>query len=552
MDAKQISKLIASDGARVAKIAEQRAYMEGRNVAILGRKAHEEPDNRISIPIVKKAVTIVSGYMAGEDSIQLSTKDKAPRGGLPGVVDKVKKVLTGKADYYTDVLKPIFDANDAGLSTHEEFETACAHGYTYEYHYTKDGEARFVEVPPEQCIAIWDDSLPPKLAGMVRYFSTKSLETDDEKKEAVYWDALEIVYYEGKEWTDLAETKREPHAYGEVPWAIGKINRNGANLFDHVKSIIDFRDRIVSEDWANELQRFATSFLLLANRLSSEIDESGQSEVDKLKITRTFEDLGENVKSKVDFLIKTIPSDFIDKADQLFERLSYDMMMLFDNKDMATTGQISGISLAYKLLPFEYASKVYEAYFSRFIQWRIRLIQNVTGNLKAKPQDRPQIDLKFVRNLPFDLQSAIDMFMKVSPAQLPLRVALKLLPSTLVTDIEATAKEMENGMGGMSLDDEIPGETGPDGSPMPAGDNVQAQALNGAQVASLVTVAQAVADNQLPLATAVEIVLVAMPTLTREDAMRMLQPADAFTPDKAEVIAPASGQPNKLAQSSKP
>jgi len=441
MDTATIKKIIDADAGRVSKIFNQRKYMEGKNVAILGRSAHEEPDNRISIPIVRKAVTIVSGYMAGENSISYSTPDAAPKAGIKGAIAKVKQAINGKADYFTGVLQPIFDANDEGLTTHEEFETACAHGLTYEYHYTQDGQARFVEVPPEQCIPLWDDSLPPKLKGMIRYYTVN--DGDKDIKKVTTYDQSEIVHYEGESLEKLVETGRESHAYGEVPWAIGKISRHGENLFDHVLSIIDFRDRIVSEDYANEAQRFSNSYLLMKNRLDTELDETGLSEVDKLRITRTFEGLDDDVTKAVSFLVKDIPIAFVKNADELFERLSYDMMMLFDNKDIATTGQISGISLAYKLLPFEYASATYEAYFSRFLQWRIRLIQNVTGNLKANMQDRPQVSIRFTRNLPFDLQSAVDMFGKVAGASLPIRTALKLLPTSLVPDIEEVAQEME-------------------------------------------------------------------------------------------------------------
>ncbi|MFA5165427.1 MAG: phage portal protein [Candidatus Omnitrophota bacterium] len=516
MDTKTLKKLIDGDSKRCAEIATQKKYIEGKNVAILGRAAHEEPDNRISIPIVRKAVAMVSGYMAGAGAITYSTE-----------IDE---------KYYEETLKPIFDANDEGLTTHEEFETACAHGSAWEYHYMLDGEPRFVEVPVEQCIPVWDDSLPRKLIMLVRYY-TKEDEAGKEYKEVYTYDKQNITKYAYKMGGEVVLVTGEPnpipHAYGEVPFAEAKISRYGTNIFDHVRSIIDFRDRIVSEDYANEAQRFASSYLLLRNRLSTELDDTGMNEIDKLKITRTFEDLGDNVNNAVAFLVKNIPIDFIKNADELFERLAYDMMLLFDNKDLATTGQISGISLAYKLLPFEYACATYEAYFSRFLQWRIRLIQNATGNLKVNPQDRPQVSIKFNRNLPFDLQAAVEMFMKVSPVQLPVRVALRLLPDSLVPDVEETAKEIEEGTGTGSVEGAEEG-----GAEIVAGEDVQAQALNGAQVASLVTVAQAVADNQLPLATAVEIVLAAMPTMTREDAMRMLQPADAFTPDKPEVVAP--------------
>jgi SPP1 family phage portal protein len=435
--------------------------MNGENRTILERVAHEEPDNRICIPIVRKAVTITSGYMAKVGDIVYSTAKQAKRKGIGGVIDAVKKAVAG--DYFDAKLKPIFDSNDEQLTTHEEFETACAHGMAWEYHYTADGEPRFVEIPVEQCIPIWTDDLPPKLGGFIRYYTTAS-GTDQEMKEALVFDDAKCDHYIGKTFNDLGYVAVGSflHGYGEVPFAQAKINRYAQNLFDHVRTIIDFRDRIVSEDYANEAQRFSSSYLLLRNRLSDELDASGLSDLDKIKITRTFEDLGDNVNNAVAFLVKNIPIDFIKNADELFERLSYDMMMLFDNNDMATTGQISGISLAYKLLPFEYACATYEAYFSRFLQWRIRLIQNVTGNMSVRKLDRPQVSIQFRRNLPFDMQSAVDMFTKLSPAALPIKTALKLFPASFIDDPDQVAKEMEAAAAMPNMDTEDEGETNND------------------------------------------------------------------------------------------
>jgi SPP1 family phage portal protein len=98
--------------------------------------------------------------------------------------------------------------------------------------------------------------------------------------------------------------------------------------------------------------------------------------------------------------------------------------------------------LAYKLLQFEYFCASCEAYFSRGLQWRIRLIQNVTGNMKANPQDRPQVDIQFRRNLPFDMAASVDQFVKVAGI-LPDEVALKLFPADFIPDPKAVLDEME-------------------------------------------------------------------------------------------------------------
>ncbi len=439
MDAKQIAKLIAGDSARVAKIAEQKKYAGGYNVAILGRRAHEEPDARVPIPIARKGIRLTSGYMVKPGNIIYSSD---PEG------------------YVADKLQPIFDSNDEQLVTQEEFETALTHGQAWEYHYTKDNEPRFVEVPAEQCIPIWSDDLPPKLVGMIRHYCEKE-DDGTEKQEVYYYDAVSITKYEGKTQSALAlapdiDGMPNPmqHGYGEVPFAQYKIARDCSNLFDCIIPLIDIHDRVISEDYANEAQRFANAYLLLEGQLSKDLDELGLSEIDKLKITRTFEGLANPVTGAVAFLTKQIPTEFIKMLSDTFERLIYDMMQIINPNDIAATGTISGIALAYKLLQFEYFCASCEAYFSRGLQWRIRLIQNVTGNMSAKPQDRPQVDIKFRRNLPFDMASAVEQFVKVAGI-LPDEIALKLFPADFIPDPAKTAEEMAANKAELSMDSNI-------------------------------------------------------------------------------------------------
>ena len=84
----------------------------------------------------------------------------------------------------------------------------------------------------------------------------------------------------------------------------------------------------------------------------------------------------------------------------------------------------------------------------------------------------------------------------------------------------------------------------PDNGPMPAGDidqavaasteEIQKQALNGAQIASLVTICTAVATGQMPADTAKEIMLVSFPLLDAATVERILAPVRNFTPEPAK------------------
>lgn len=455
MNAKQIAKLIAGNSARVRKIAEQKTYAGGYNQAILGRRAHEEPDARVPIPIARKGIRLTSGYMAKIGNIIYSTGMGKLKRGIKKVVDTIKwAVGIEPRDYVADVLQPIFDLNDEQLTTQEEFESCLTYGETWEYHYTENNEPRFVEIPAGQFIPIWDDSLPPKLKGGIRYYKHVDDEGEEEC-EAYYYDNIAITKYKGKNFDALkiappepahdgkpAEPNPMPHGYREVPFAQYKIARDCSNLFDCVIPLIDTQDSVISDGYVNEEKRYASAYLLLAEKLSTDLDEMGLTEIDKLKITRTFEGLGNPVTGSVAFLTKDIPTEFIKLVADTLERLIYDMMQIINPNEIAATGEISGIALAYKLLQFEYFCASCEAYFSRGLQWRIRLIQNVTGNMSAKPQDRPQVDIKFRRNLPFDMQSAVDQFVKVAGI-LPDDVALKLFPADFIPDPEEVLKQME-------------------------------------------------------------------------------------------------------------
>jgi hypothetical protein len=77
--------------------------------------------------------------------------------------------------------------------------------------------------------------------------------------------------------------------------------------------------------------------------------------------------------------------------------------------------------------------------------------------MSAKPQDRPQVDIKFRRNLPFDMASAVDQFVKVAGI-LPNDIALKLFPADFMPDPDKVAEEMDNAKEQLSMDTQLPPE----------------------------------------------------------------------------------------------
>jgi hypothetical protein len=66
--------------------------------------------------------------------------------------------------------------------------------------------------------------------------------------------------------------------------------------------------------------------------------------------------------------------------------------------------------------------------------------------------------------------------------------------------------------------------------------DVQGTALNGAQIASVREIAQAVSNGVLPADTAIELILVSFPTVDREQAQRIIGPAANFEPRVEELM----------------
>jgi SPP1 family phage portal protein len=226
-------------------------------------------------------------------------------------------------------------------------------------------------------------------------------------------------------WTMASE---ELHGYGKVPVVIFRVSTEARNIFDHVKELIDAFDRLVSHDLSNELERFAQSYLLYANRLEDIADDDGMTAVDRIKQARTFEDLGDNVSSKVAFLTKNIQSDFIRFSAETFQDLIYEMMQVPNPRDVKTFSGASGYAMMLKNMSFEFLCASIEGNFIRGLQDRIRLI---LGHRLVGIESN-DVAIRMTRNLPNDLE----MLARVS-AQLTgtwdKEAILKIFPEAMLT-----------------------------------------------------------------------------------------------------------------------
>lgn len=434
MDALTINKLAEKISARAYQYNTQKAYSIGNNTAILTPVPKASPDNRKPVPFARRAVAMIKGYMSKPGNITYSGE-------------------------YAEVLKPVFDFNDEELTTANELEDALIHGVCYELHWLEDGVKNFYPIPVIQGMPIYDNSLRPKLIGFIwiRKIDGKDIATYYDDKIYQEWIKTDENKGSKSEWTAGPEL---PHGYGVVPVNIGAIDRDSRNLFDHVLPLIDLFDKLISEDVGNELERFNAAILAMAERIdSTTVDASGKTMIDRLKELRLIDGLDPSgagdVKNKIAFITRDIPTEFIKFAAGQVERLIYEMLMIVNpNDDNFATA--SGVAQSYKLLGMEYLCASIEAYFSKFLQNRIKIIAGISDNLLEDSSGSSNVTIKFQRNLPHNLTEIADVMAKMN-GLVSDETLLRLLPTSIVPDINAEIEAMEKDepeMSVISSDDE--------------------------------------------------------------------------------------------------
>ena len=342
----------------------------GKHPPILAPLPKPDPDARISIPFLRKAVDDMGGYMA-----------------KPGLIQY-------EGDEYEQFLKPIFDQNEDPIITQNLFKKACIHGMSFEVHWMEDGQDQFAIVPTEQGIPVYGDDIRPKL---IEFIWLKKI--DDKEIAVVYGPDSVDTWTKEKGWTIV---ESEPHGYGKVPIVIYTINYDKENLFDHCRDMVDLYDRLLSQDISNEAARYQAAILAMAERIDTTPDENGFSMVDKLKQIGVIDGLGSEqpVQSKIGFITKDVPTGFIQLALTTTKNLIYEMLGIPNPDQQNGSSETSGYAMALKNMTFEFLCSSIEGNFIRGLQDRIRLI----GGHVLNNFDGTTISIKMGRNTPFDLQ----------------------------------------------------------------------------------------------------------------------------------------------------
>lgn len=408
MDLEELEQRIKDFQAKdLPRILSRKAYSIGNHPGILQPAPKADPDNRKPVPFLLKAIEQLKGYMAKPGNIKYD-------GG------------------YMATAQPIFDTNDEALTTAILLEDALRFGKSYELHWTNEqGEYEFYPIQAENSIPIYDNSIKSKMVGFIRYWKIGEIEY------ATYYGPVERIEYQKEKKWDVVEEGQ--HGFTRLPVQEYTVRRGRANIFDHVLPLIDLYDRLISEDVANELARYANALLVMAERIDAvTADDNGLTMIDKLKELRLLDGLGDgDVRSKVAFVTKDAPADFIKFAADTVERLIYEMLQVL-NPSTLNTSDLSGVAMAYKLLPMEYLCASIEAYFSRGLQDRFKIIAS-NSLIGGDPSD---VTITWHRNLPHNLLETAQIAATMT-GTLSKQTIVRLFPDYVIGTVDEELARLE-------------------------------------------------------------------------------------------------------------
>jgi len=395
-------------------------YFLGENPPIMDAPAKKDPDNRVPVPIARKLVDTMAGY-----------------GFKPG-----KLRYTTEGDYITQ-LKEVFDANDEELLTYELGIDAMTTGWAYEIvRMDEELNIKQYRIDAGSGYMVYDDTLDKNPIAFVHM-----VKTDDNKEYAtIYYTDIFIEYERTKnEWLILEEKE---HPFGMIPAIDYQADMDRVPLFYSVIALMEQLDKVMSRNYADDLERFANAYLLMLKRISTVVGSDGKSDADKIAELRMFDALGEDgtvsdASNAVTFLTKpSRGTDVAESADR-YERMIYDMASILNPQEFSSGTSLSGIAYRLKTLFMELRMANIEAYFSKGLQRRIQIIENAQG--VSEP-----VTIQWQRNLPVDLEyfaRALGGFKGIISDE----SILELLPADIVPDIK---KELQRISGQITLGDE--------------------------------------------------------------------------------------------------
>lgn len=316
---------------------------------------------------------------------------KAPNNMIKTFINEEVSFMTGSPITYTSrssnniAIDDIeFNLNNINATLDTELATNCLiFGEAYELYYLNNGEFKARVCNPLNAITYED------IEGNVQlfmYFYKKEL--DDNK---VYIDIVDdnYIYHFNDSFSEIAAAT--PHYFKCVPVGVARLPHNIYDtVYNDIKGLQDIYETILST-WGNEIEDTRLAYMIING---AELDEDTAKNMKAMGIIQTKE-----ADSKISYLIKNIPSDFIMNYRNIIEDEMYKVAQHLKHQ-VQVQSNTSGTMLANRLICLRNKLTTQQQSLKNCIKTRIKCLFTYLNIAENKNYNYKDIDIKFTLNLP--------------------------------------------------------------------------------------------------------------------------------------------------------
>lgn len=345
-----------------------------------------KPNNKVICDLPAYTVDVRTGYFSGEPIVFDSTNEEQHK-----------------------AIREIIEYNDfQDLNTELDVMSAI-YGHAFMVVYIdEDGFIRMGVDDPYNTLVIHDNTIERKVMGALRYYEYNDAVTHEDKIQITLYTKDTIYELDGPINAPVI-VGSQINVFGDIPVIEFMENSARCGVFEKQISIVDAIESILSST-INEIEYFDNAYLHLKGVVENlaELDNFDGDPFEDMKNNRTLITLGDG---DAKFLTKNINDTYVRNT---LERLTDDYHKLTKTPalDDENFGNVSGVSLKYKLFNLEKDVARKESKWHKGIQKMLKLITTY-HNIKSLNYDWRDIKVTFVRALPHNEAEMADIISKL-------------------------------------------------------------------------------------------------------------------------------------------
>lgn len=312
----------------------------------------------------------------------------------------------GDITVLTDNLKSIdSDSHDTELA-----RDISIYGVGYELIFATDDDIPIVdlaELSPMDAFLVVDDTVKHKPLFGVHYYPKYNLDQQvDYYLVNVYTGTQNTVYkVKDLENREGELINQEPHYFGDVPIIEYKNKKSLQGDFEQVITLIDAYN-LLQSDRINDKEQLVDALLKITGASLGDDEEETSETAKTIKELKILE-LPEGADAN--WLIKQLNETETEVLKKSIKDDIHEFSKVPCLTDESFGGNnVSGVSLAYKLLAFEQLTKTKENFYTKGAKQRLKLMCTF-HNAKAHNLDPATIALEYTRSLPINQVELVNM-----------------------------------------------------------------------------------------------------------------------------------------------